>query len=90
MTNERIEAAAAAPGCGADRVWAEFLAALAALAPEVRAAFLLHEVFEADYEAIARLTGQPAELCRRHVEQARACASARMRRLGQAEQVPPP
>ena len=55
----------------ADRVWCQFLAALDTLAPDVRVAFLLHEVFEASYDDIARLIGQPADNCRTHVEYAR-------------------
>ncbi|HEY5781596.1 MAG TPA: sigma factor-like helix-turn-helix DNA-binding protein [Lysobacter sp.] len=55
----------------ADRVWHQFTAALDRLAPEVRVAFLLHEVFEASYDDIARLIGQPADACRAHVEHAR-------------------
>lgn len=65
----------------ADRVWSEFMAALDVLAPQVRAAYLLHEVFEAGYDDIARLIGQPAQVCRGHVEYARAHARLRMQTL---------
>lgn len=65
----------------AERVWFEFLAVLQALAPEAQAAFVLHEVFETSYVDIARLIGQPADLCRLHVEQARAHAQALRLRL---------
>lgn len=64
-----------------DRIWSEFLAALDVLAPQVRAAFLLHEVFEAGYDDIARLIGEPARVCRGHVEYARAHTRLRMRTL---------
>ncbi len=61
-----------------ERVWREFQGAMRCLEPEARAAFLLHEVFEASYEDIAMLTGLPEETCRRLVERARAQASAHM------------
>jgi DNA-directed RNA polymerase specialized sigma24 family protein len=73
----------------ADRVWSAFMAALAALAPDVRAAFLLHEVFEASYDDIARLIGEPAATCRNHVEYARKHALACMHRMGEQEKAPP-
>jgi DNA-directed RNA polymerase specialized sigma24 family protein len=72
----------------ADRVWSEFMAALDALAPDVRAAFLLHEIFEASYDDIARLIGEPADTCRNHVEHAREHALARMHSLGNQEKAP--
>jgi DNA-directed RNA polymerase specialized sigma24 family protein len=73
----------------ADRVWAEFIAALDTLAPDVRAAFLLHEVFEASYDDIARLIGKPAHTCRNHVEYAREHAMARMLAPAKQEKAPP-
>ena len=73
----------------ADRVWLAFKAALAALAPDIRAAFLLHEVFEASYDDIARLIGEPADTCRNHVEYARRHALACMHRMGEQEKAPP-
>ncbi|WP_091633670.1 sigma factor-like helix-turn-helix DNA-binding protein [Lysobacter sp. cf310] len=76
---DHLETASAA--ANADRVWSEFMATLNLLAPEVRAAFLLHEVFEAGYDDIARLIGQPAQVCRGHVEYARAHAQVRMHAL---------
>lgn len=59
------------------------MAALDAMAPETRAAFLLHEVFEASYDEIARLIGLPADTCRSRIEHAR--ASARMQRPGKKD-----
>jgi len=76
---------AAAMSTNADRIWLEFMAMLAALAPDARAAFLLHEVFEASYDDIARLIGQPAATCRTHVEHAREHALARMQLPGKQE-----
>jgi RNA polymerase sigma-70 factor (ECF subfamily) len=73
----------------ADRVWSAFMDVLAALAPDVRAAFLLHEVFEASYDDIARLIGEPADTCRNHVEYARRHALACMHRMGEQEKAPP-
>ncbi|MBF6022591.1 sigma factor-like helix-turn-helix DNA-binding protein [Lysobacter niastensis] len=66
----------------AERIWFEFMAALDTLAPDARAAFLLHEIFEASYDDIARLIGQPVDTCRLHVEYARQHALARMRPPG--------
>lgn len=51
--------------------WDEFRDAMRCLGPEARAAFLLHEIFEASYEEIAMLIGLPEETCRRLVENAR-------------------
>lgn len=70
----------------AEQVWSEFIAALDALAPEARAAFLLHDVFEAHYEDIARLIGQSPDLCRRQVEAARRIALARLNPLPGTEE----
>lgn len=69
----------------ADRVWSEFMVALDAMAPDIRAAYLLHEVFEASYEEIAWLIGEPADLCRAHVECAREHALAHMQPLTRKE-----
>lgn len=81
MSTPKDDLETAAVASNADRVWSEFMAALNLLAPEVRAAFLLHEVFEAGYDDIARLIGQPAQVCRGHVEYARAHAQIRMQAL---------
>lgn len=71
--------------CRAQRVWAEFIAALGALEPQARAAFLLHEVFEADYAETARLVGLPVDQCRAHVERARARTGTGMLQLAKGE-----
>ena len=42
-----------------ERVWAEFLAVLDALPPSARVAFMLYDVFGADYEDISRVLGLP-------------------------------
>lgn len=78
MTSPRDDHEIQAMTPNADRIWFEFMAALDALAPDARAAFLLHEIFEASYGDIARLIGQPADTCRTHVEYAREHALARM------------
>lgn len=70
---------------GAERVWREFLIALDALPPAARAALLLHAVFEAGYEDIAALIGEPAPVCRAHVARARAQALARMAALREGD-----
>lgn len=48
-----------------------FLTVLERLAPEARAAFLLHEVFEADYAEIARILGKSEAACRQIVHRAK-------------------
>ncbi len=48
-----------------------FLALLERLAPEERAAFLLHDVFEADYAEIAAALDKSEEACRQIVSRAR-------------------
>ena len=48
-----------------------FLVVLERLAPEERAAFLLHEVFDADYAEIARILGKGEAACRQIVHRAR-------------------
>jgi RNA polymerase sigma-70 factor (ECF subfamily) len=48
-----------------------FLALLERLAPEERAAFLLHDVFEADYDEIAATLGKSEAACRQIVSRAR-------------------
>ncbi|MEP7247493.1 MAG: RNA polymerase sigma factor SigJ [Gammaproteobacteria bacterium] len=48
-----------------------FLAVLERLAPEERAAFLLHEVFDNDYAEIAQILGKSEAACRQTVSRAR-------------------
>lgn len=48
-----------------------FLAVLERLAPEERAAFLLHEVFDSDYGEIAQILGKSEVACRQLVSRAR-------------------
>lgn len=48
-----------------------FLAVLERLAPEERAAFLLHEVFDSGYEEIAQILGKSEAACRQIVSRAR-------------------
>jgi RNA polymerase sigma-70 factor (ECF subfamily) len=48
-----------------------FLVVLERLAPEERAAFLLHEVFESDYDEIAQILGKSEAACRQLVSRAR-------------------
>jgi RNA polymerase sigma-70 factor (ECF subfamily) len=48
-----------------------FLAVLERLAPEERAAFLLHDVFDTDYGEIARILGKSEAACRQIVSRAR-------------------
>ena len=49
-----------------------FLALLERLAPEERAAFLLHEVFDSDYGDIAQILGKSQAACRQILHRARA------------------
>jgi RNA polymerase sigma-70 factor (ECF subfamily) len=48
-----------------------FLAVLERLAPDERAAFLLHEVFDTGYDDIARILGKSEPACRQIVSRAR-------------------
>ena len=48
-----------------------FLVVLERLAPEERAAFLLHEVFESGYDEIAQILGKSETACRQLVSRAR-------------------
>lgn len=48
-----------------------FLTVLERLAPDARAAFLLHEVFEADYAQIAAILGKSEAACRQIVHRAK-------------------
>lgn len=55
----------------ADDVSFAFLALLERLAPEARAAFLLREVFDADYDEVAHTLGKTEAACRQLVHRAR-------------------
>ena len=55
----------------ADDLSMAFLTLLERLAPEERAAFLLHDVFEVDYRAIASVIGRSEAACRQVVHRAR-------------------
>ena len=54
----------------ADDLSMAFLTLLERLAPEERAAFLLHDVFEVDYRAIASVIGRSEAACRQVVHRA--------------------
>ena len=56
----------------ADDVSVAFLALLERLAPEARAAFLLREVFDADYDEVAEVLGKTEAACRQLVHRAKA------------------
>jgi RNA polymerase sigma-70 factor (TIGR02957 family) len=56
----------------ADNISVAFLAVLERLAPEARAAFLMREVFDADYEEVARTLGKSEAACRQLVHRAKA------------------
>jgi RNA polymerase sigma-70 factor (TIGR02957 family) len=55
----------------ADDVSVAFLTLLERLAPEARAAFLLREVFDADYSEVAQALGKSESACRQIVHRAR-------------------
>ncbi|RSZ38380.1 MULTISPECIES: RNA polymerase sigma-70 factor [unclassified Variovorax] len=55
----------------ADNISVAFLAMLERLAPEARAAFLLREVFDADYDEIALTLGKSEAACRQLVHRAK-------------------
>ncbi|PRX27019.1 RNA polymerase sigma-70 factor (ECF subfamily) [Paraburkholderia sp. BL18I3N2] len=56
----------------ADDVSVAFLVLLERLTPEARAAFLLREVFDADYDEVARAIGKTEAACRQLVSRAKA------------------
>lgn len=56
----------------ADDLSVAFLTLLERLAPEARAAFLMREVFDADYDELARLLGKTEAACRQMVSRAKA------------------
>ncbi|MFZ5565757.1 MAG: RNA polymerase sigma-70 factor [Pseudomonadota bacterium] len=56
----------------ADDISMAFLALLERLAPEARAAFLLREVFDADYAEVAQTLGKSEAACRQIVSRAKA------------------
>jgi RNA polymerase sigma-70 factor, ECF subfamily len=58
-----------------------FLVVLERLAPEERAAFLLHEVFDSDYTEIAQVLGKSEAACRQIVSRARKRVRAERPRL---------
>ncbi|MDP9893468.1 RNA polymerase sigma-70 factor (ECF subfamily) [Variovorax boronicumulans] len=55
----------------ADNISVAFLAVLERLAPEARAAFLMREVFEADYDEVALTLGKSEAACRQLVHRAK-------------------
>eukprot|EP01136_Pigoraptor_vietnamica_P037930 Opistho-1_new@106564 len=55
----------------ADDISVAFLALLERLAPEARAAFLLREVFDADYAEVAQALGKSEAACRQIVSRAK-------------------
>jgi RNA polymerase sigma-70 factor (TIGR02957 family) len=55
----------------ADEISLAFLMLLERLAPEARAAFLLREVFDADYPELAKIVGKSEAACRQMVHRAK-------------------
>jgi RNA polymerase sigma-70 factor (ECF subfamily) len=55
----------------ADDLSVAFLAVLERLAPEARAAFLMREVFDADYDELANMLGKSEAACRQLVHRAK-------------------
>ena len=53
-----------------------FLAVLERLSPEARAAFLLREIFDTDYDEVARILGKTEAACRQLVHRARSHVQA--------------
>ncbi|WP_246797997.1 RNA polymerase sigma-70 factor [Burkholderia perseverans] len=56
----------------ADDISVAFLMLLERLSPEARAAFLLREVFDADYDEVAKVMGKSEAACRQMVSRAKA------------------
>lgn len=69
----------------ADDISVAFLTLLERLGPEARAAFLLREVFDADYPEVAQALGKSEAACRQIVSRAK----ARIRSGRQGQPVPP-
>jgi len=69
----------------ADQLSVAFLAVLERLAPEARAAFLLREIFDADYGEVAAALGKSEAACRQLVHRART-----LLKDGRARQPVPP
>lgn len=69
----------------ADQLSVAFLAVLERLAPEARAAFLLREIFDADYAEVAAALGKSEAACRQLVHRART-----LLKDGRARQPVPP
>jgi len=57
----------------AERVWLEFQAAMEALPPIARAAFMLHDVSGATVEEVSEALGLPPQACIELVALARTC-----------------
>ncbi|HEX5110853.1 MAG TPA: RNA polymerase sigma-70 factor [Vicinamibacterales bacterium] len=62
-----------------------FLTLLERLAPEERAAFLLHDVFDVDYDAIASVLGRSEAACRQVVHRARTRVHGERKRFDATE-----
>lgn len=69
----------------ADNLSVAFLTVLERLAPEARAAFLMREVFDADYDEVANMLGKSQAACRQIVRRAK----AQLRDKQQRFEVPP-
>ncbi len=69
----------------ADSLSIAFLAVLERLGPEARAAFLLREVFDTDYDELARTLGKSEAACRQLVSRAR----VQLRDARPRHQIPP-
>jgi RNA polymerase sigma-70 factor (ECF subfamily) len=55
----------------ADEVAGAFIALVERLGPDERAAFLLHEIFDCDYDEVAQMVGKSEPACRQLIHRAR-------------------
>jgi RNA polymerase sigma-70 factor (ECF subfamily) len=87
---EPLLTAQVADPCGDDRLAESlsmaFLVLLESLSPAERCVFLLREVFDYDYEAIARILGKSAANCRQVLRRARQQIAARRPRFAASPQ----
>ena len=64
-----------------------FLVLLETLSPPERAVFLLHDIFDFDYQEIARIIGKSPASCRQLCHRARASIAARKRRFEPSREI---
>ncbi len=89
VSQDAVAPAADAPVELASNLSIAFLVVLERLAPEERAAFLLHEVFDSEYAEIAQILGKSEAACRQIVSRARKRVRENRPRVEVSEAAPP-